>query len=45
MMTLNGTHVEYVIISKTAKRLFALRLLKRGGIMPEDMLKVDTCNI
>ena len=44
MMTLNGTHVEYVIF-KTAKRLFALRLLKRGGIMPEDMLKVDTCNI
>ena len=43
-MTLNGTHVEYVI-SKTVKGLFALRLLKRGGIMPEDMLKVDTCNI
>jgi len=39
-MTLNGTHVEYVV-SKTAKRLYALRLLKRGGIM----LKVDTCNI
>ena len=34
MMTLNGTHVEYVI-SKTAKRLFALRLMKRGGIIPE----------
>ena len=39
-----NTHVEYVI-TKAAKRLYALRLLKRAGIMPEDILKVYTCNI
>ena len=39
-----NTHVEYVI-AKAAKRLYALRLLKRAGVMPEDMLKVYTCNI
>ena len=39
-----NTHVEYVI-AKAAKRLYALRLLKRTGVMPEDMLKVYTCNI
>ena len=30
-------HVEYVI-AKAAKRLFALRLLKRAGVMPKDIL-------
>ena len=39
-----NTHVEYVI-NKAAKRLYALRLLKRAGVMPEDILKVYTCNI
>ena len=39
-----NTHVEYVI-AKAAKRLYALRLLKRAGVIPEDMLKVYTCNI
>ena len=32
-------------MTKAAKRLYALRLLKRAGIMPEDMLKVYTDNI
>ena len=36
-----NAHVEYVI-AKAAKRLYALRLLKRAGVMPEDMLKVYT---
>ena len=31
-----NTHVEFVI-AKAAKRLFALRLLKRAGVMPKDM--------
>ena len=39
-----NTHVEYVI-NKAAKRLYALRLLKRAGVMPEDILKLYTCNI
>ena len=39
-----NTHVEYVI-NKAAKRLYALRLLKCAGVMPEDILKVYTCNI
>ena len=39
-----NTHVEYVI-TKAAKRLYALRLLKRAGVMPKDILKVYTCNI
>ena len=26
-------------------RLYALRLLKRAGVMPEDILKIYTCNI
>ena len=39
-----NTHVEYVI-TKAAKRLYALRLLKRAGVMPEDILKIYTCNI
>ena len=34
-----NAHVEYVI-AKAAKRLYELRLLKRAGVMPEDMLKV-----
>ena len=38
------THVEYVI-AKAANRLHALRLLKRVRVMPEDMLKVYTCNV
>ena len=41
-----NSHVEYVIF-KAAKSLYALRLLKRAEVMPEDMLKlkVYTCNI
>ena len=39
-----NTHVECVI-AKAAKRLYALRLLKRAGVIPEDMLKVYTYNI
>ena len=39
-----NVHAEYVI-AKAAKRLYALRLLKRAGVMPEDMLKVYTYNI
>ena len=37
-------HVEYAI-AKAAKRLFALRLLKRAGAMPKDILKVYLCNV
>ena len=37
-------HIEYVI-AKAAKRLYALRLLKHAGVMPDDMLKVYTCNV
>ena len=36
-----NAHVEYVI-AKAAKTLYAVRLLKRAGVMPEDMLKVYT---
>ena len=39
-----NAHVEYVI-AKAAKRLYALRLLKRAGVMPEDMLNTYTYNI
>ena len=39
-----NAHVEYVI-AKAAKRLYALRLLKRAGVMPEDMLNAYTYNI
>ena len=39
-----NAHVEYVI-AKAAKRLYALRLLKGAEVIPEDMLKVYTCNI
>ena len=39
-----NAHVEYVI-AKAAKRLFALRLLKRAGVMPKDILKVYLCNV
>ena len=39
-----NAHFEYVI-AKAAQRLYALRLLKRTGVMPEDMLKVYTYNI
>ena len=39
-----NAHVEYVI-AKTAKRLFALRLLKREGVMPKDIPKVYLCNV
>ena len=39
-----NAHVEHVI-AKAAKRLYTLRLLKRAGFMPEDMLKVYTYNI
>ena len=33
------------MIAKAAKRLFALRLLKRAGVMPKDILKVYLCNV
>ena len=39
-----NAYVEYVI-AKTAKRLYALRLLKRAGVMPKDILKVYLCNV
>ena len=39
-----NAHVEYVI-AKAAKRLFALGLLKRVGVMPKDILKVYLCNV
>ena len=39
-----NAHVEYVI-AKAAKRLCALRLLKRAGVMPKDILKVHLCNV
>ena len=39
-----NAHVEYVI-TKTARRLYALRLLKRAGVMPKDILKVYLCNV
>ena len=39
-----NAHVEYVV-AKAAKRLFALRLLKRAGLMPKDILKVYLCNV
>ena len=35
--------VEFVI-AKAAKRLFALRLLKRAGVMPKEILKVYLSN-
>ena len=39
-----NAHAEYVI-AKAAKRLYALRLLKRAGVMPKDILKVYLCNV
>ena len=39
-----NAHVEYVI-AKAAKRLYALRLRKRAGEMPKDLLKVYLCNV
>ena len=39
-----NAHVEYVI-AKAAKTLYTLRLLKRAGVMPEDMLNAYTYNI
>ena len=36
-----NAHIEYVI-TKAAKRLYVLRLLKWTGVMPEDMLKIYT---
>ena len=39
-----NTHVEFVI-AKAAKRLFALRLMKRAGVMPKDVLKVYLSNV
>jgi len=39
-----SAHVEYVI-AKAAKRLYALRLRKRAGEMPKDLLKVYLCNV
>ena len=37
-------HIENAIVN-AIKGFFALRLLKRAGIMLEDMLKVYICNI
>ena len=37
-------HIDY-IITKAAKRLYALRLLKRAGVQAQDMLKVYGCNV
>ena len=34
-----NAHIEYVT-AKAAKRLYALRLLKRAGVRSKDMLKV-----
>ena len=39
-----NAHAEYVI-AKAAKRLYALRLMKRAGVMPKDILKVYLCNV
>ena len=39
-----NARVEYAI-AKAAKRLFALRLLKRAGVTPKDILKVYLCNV
>jgi len=39
-----NAHVEYVI-AKAAKRLYALRLLKRAGVMPKHLLKVYLCSV
>ena len=39
-----NAHAEYVI-ANAAKRLYALRLLKRAGVMPKDILKVYLCNV
>ena len=39
-----NAHVEFVI-AKAAKRLFALRLLKRAGVMPKDILNLYLSNV
>ena len=39
-----NAHVEYVV-AKEAKRLFALRLLKRAGVVSKDILKVYLFNV
>ena len=39
-----NAHVQYVV-AKAAKRLYALMLLKRVGVMPKDILKVYLCNV
>ena len=39
-----NAHVEFVIV-KAAKRLFALRLLKRATVMPKDILKLYLSNV
>ena len=38
-----NAHAEYVI-AKAANRLYTLRLLKRAGVVPKDILKVYLCN-
>jgi hypothetical protein len=38
------THISY-ICAKAAKRIYFLRLLKRAGVNPEDILAVYTCLI
>ena len=37
-------HVESVI-AKAAKRLYALRVLRRAVVTPKDILKVYLCNV
>ena len=37
-------HIDY-ITTKAAKRLYALRLLKRAGVQAQDTLKVYRCNV
>ena len=39
-----NAHVKYVT-AKAAKRLYALRLLKRAGVMPKGILKVYLCSV
>ena len=39
-----NAHVQYVV-AKAAKRLYALMLLKRVGVMSKDIPKVYLCNV
>ena len=37
-------HVDY-IVAKVAKRLYTLRILKRAGLEPKDILKLCISNV